>query len=261
MSVGGGEEAGITLTSQDRAVTREPNTGEVQRQILERALQILEDPQAVTLTYPNANRFSVATQGVDPDYEHGSQARIAMLKKPKFLGRDEVCVAIVNNASKDYPVNLGAGFVQLLQGKKSDHTIAVIRFVQTPSERLWGGGTVTKVVLSDTDPTFTGTFSRKGTATPHRFKPDAPTFAEHWQSGNAPLFDQAIYDASTRSLDFTPQDYTDILAALNHYRLDRNLTDKVAKSEGKMRLAKASREPINITPQPKALQPGALNGT
>lgn len=261
MSVDDGEEAGVPLTNRDITVAREPNIDDIQHQILEKALQILEDPQAATLTYPNANLFAVATQGINPDYEHGNQIRIAMLKNPKLLGRDEVCVALVNNVSREFKVNLGSGLVQLLQGKASNHEIAVMRFVQTPYEQLRGGGTVTKIVLSDTDPTLTGTFSRKGTASPHRFKPNVPTFAEHWQSGSAPLFDQMIYDASTRKLDFTPQDYTDILATLNNYRLDQSLTDKIVRSEGKMRLAKASHEPVNITPQPKTLQPDALKGT
>ncbi|MCL5433321.1 MAG: hypothetical protein M1524_04385 [Patescibacteria group bacterium] len=166
-------------------------------------------------------------------------------------------MALVNNISDRNPVTLGAGLVQAMQGKRSKHEIAIMRFVQTPYQQLRGGGTVTKIIMSDTDPTLTGTFSKKGEVYPHRIKSDVPTFAEHWQSGNAQLADTAIYDAFSVHRVFTEQDYKDILDALNHHKLDSGLTDKVAKNEDKMRLAKSSREPIDITPQPKALPPVA----
>ncbi len=259
MAVDGGQETGITLSNQDLAVNKEPDISEVQRQILEKSQQILQGPRVATLTYPNENGYLVAAQGYDPDYEHGSQVRFAMLKKPGLsFGRDEVCVALVNNISDEHPVTLGAGLIQHMQGKKSDHEIAVMRFVQTPHQRLRGGGTVTKVIMSDTDPTFTGTFSKKGEAYPYRVKSDIPTFSEHWESGNAQLADQIMYDAPTTDKDFTNQDYKDILNALNNYKIDTGLTSKVVKSEDRVKLAKTGKEPVNITPKPKALSAAAL---
>jgi hypothetical protein len=253
MAGDGGVDTGIVISNKDIAPSSEMDIQEVQRQIIERVSQLLQDPQALTLTYPNEYAHVVATQGVDADYDHGSKVRFAMLKKSGFLGRDELCVAFVDNISEEHPVSMGAGFVQKNQGKRSEHEVAVMRFLQSPMERLKGGGTLMQLVLSDTDPTFTGTSSKKGEVYPNRIKSDIPTFAEHWESGNAQLAGLMMYDASSRDLEFASQDYRDILHALKNYKIDSNLTAKVAKSEDRIKLAKSGSEPVNITPRAKAL--------
>lgn len=258
MGVDGGQ--GIEVTQGNRDVGgQEPEQVETQRKILERVLEILKDPRAVTLTYPSEDVYGVAVEGLDPQYENGTQIRFAMLSKPRRLGRDEICVAIANNVSKHLRRVLGAGLTQALENKKmSDREIGVIRFEQTPYERLRGNGTVTKIGLSDTDQTYSGTFSIKGRAIPHRMPPhNAPTFAERWESGNIQLHGLDIYHSFIQGSDVLPsQDYPRLLLALNEYQLDTRLTTKVVENQKKMDLVRISHEPIDLAAAGKPLAPG-----
>lgn len=220
-------EDAIELSSARTEIgqAKEQSIDEIQQAIINEASHILKDPRAVTLTYPNG----WAEDPSQLDYTNGSQVRFAMLKKGFSLGRDEICVAIVNNTSNQHPISLGSGISQYFNGEASAQEIAVVRFTQTASERLKKEGAFFKIGLSSNIKNWTGTFSYRGTVSPRRFKPDMPTFVESWDHGSNQLGELIAYiGPSLEHSQGQETDFKQLLVALKSYKIDTALTKKVA---------------------------------
>lgn len=245
MTQEGGEKLPISITTKtDLALTPEPTIHEIQEEIVNTILERLKDPKAVNLKYPNENAFRIAEHKVDPDYEHGSQRRFVLLDRSPLLGTDQICIAATDNSSTQYSRTQGGGLIQSSRGIHSAREISLTRFVQTATEKLTNQGTYYLIVLSENVTDFTGTLSRKGRAysrrqyPPFAGKEGVPTFAEHWRTGNFQLAEVFHYDNAGQVIDFQESDYKDILIALKSAKVNLKETEKIAKKEEELRMAK-----------------------
>lgn len=260
-----GKEQSLVSQQQDKlGDAKERTIEDVQRDILQQVLELVSSPKAITLTYPNAVPFEVAHKRSEPDYDNGSQTRFVVLKAPGGLGLDELCVAVVNNRSRINDQSLGSPLARAIAGigEHSQREIAVMRFVQTPSERLIGAGTYYMLGLSDTVPDLTGRFSLKAKAYREVHTPGSPqrenikNFAERWRDGSAQLAGRSVYDCLGEHQYFLADDYSRILTALRAGQINEPLTSNVANSEETYKLAKISRPDSLPSPPPphKALE-------
>lgn len=206
---------------------------EVQRAILQEIAERLKDPRALNLEYPNAFHH----EGSAPEiYENGAQIRILGLNAANRFGEiDELCLAMVdNNLQTEATHTLGSGFLQVLKGNRTNREIGVSRFQQSKTERFRGGGTYSRIHISDSVQDTSGTSSTKGRSYEKRIKDDMPTFTEHWKSGNAQVGGIVIYDVAGTHEEFTDQDYRDVLSGIRRGKVDVKATQLVAKNETKM---------------------------
>lgn len=237
-------QSSIGSTVPDKLVSVE--SSDIQREILQEVERIIKDPRCAEIQYPNEYGWKILQDKADPDYEHGAKIRFAALKqKVGFLGKDETCVAIVDNSQTQRRRTLGRGIIQAMQSHKSNREIAISRFVQTPGEFATGTGTYIRLVLSDTIQDATGTFVSKSRAS--RVLPKAPleasrppNFAKRWSEGGAQLSPAEIYDVSGDHLEATGQDLKDILQALRNGSFDQGMTQKVYAYEVKSELAQTA---------------------
>lgn len=226
-------------------VKKEPDIGEIQREIVSMILERLKNPRAIDLQYPNTDTFAVARHGADPDYENGSQRRFIVLDKSTLLGTDQICIAATDNRSLQNSKTQGAVIIQHGKGLHSEREISLTRFVQNTREKLSRNeGTYYLMVLSENLRDFTGTLSIKGRAYPFRRHPPfagkdgiAP-FAKRWRNGDFQLADAYIYDTAGKSLDFQLADYLEILSALKTARVNPGMIQKVIQHEQIFELAK-----------------------
>ncbi len=240
-----GSEGSPIPTALQTDLKKEPDIGEIQREIVSMILERLKDPRAIDLQYPNTNTFVVARHGADPDYEHGSKRHFIILDKSSLLDTDQICIAATDNRSLQHSMTQGAVLVQHGKGLHSEREIALTRFVQNTRDKLRRNeGTCYLIVLSENLKDFTGTLSIKGRAYPFRRHPPfagkegvAP-FAERWRNGDFQLADAFIYDTAGQSLDFQEADYREILRTLKTAKVNLEMTRKVAQHEGTFELAK-----------------------
>lgn len=265
------EEQGLAPRSQkDIANPKEKTTEEIQKEIVDEVARLLQDPEAVTLQYPGEPPFYIANSGAEPDYEHGSQERFVMVKVPSLVGRDEICVALVNNPSRRNTMTRGNPLFQGLQGKHSEREIAVTRFAQSPTERIRKRGRYALITSSDTVPYKSATVSLKGQAFPNSQRvwknvvrsadwTPPPPFIDTWNSGFAQLASSPFYSISGPTEEFESSDYVDLLSALRKSRVDRDLTQKVVAAQVKVQFAKVTGEPLlpNSSNSPQISSPDA----
>lgn len=260
-------EHGEIIVAQQAAIDRPKGTeSDIRADILREVQRIMEDPQCAELQYPAERGWKIVQDKADPRYAEGSRTRFATLKVPSMLGKDELCVAIVDNEGATRRRTLGRGIAQAVHGQQSHREIAISRFVQTGSERVTGTGTYTRVVMSDTIDNATGTFVTKGHALRELPKVSAadraPSFAKRWGDGGAQLAQTDILDASGNHVEANEQDLKDLLVALRKGKFDQSMKQRIIAYEQRQELAQAG----VITPAqpptelPTSSQPPALEG-
>lgn len=244
--------------------THEGNNPPIEQQLLAEVNKFLLGPDTITLQYPGESPTLVANKKVDPHYEDGGTYRLIALQQASPLGRDEFFLVMVDNASKKNDLSLGSSFARAVTtGQHSHREIGIMRFVQTPAERLTGGGTYYIFGLSDSVTDKSGRFAHKAKAYrqvpvtgPHDKRPEP--FANRWADGSAQLAGQPLFLTHGERMELKEEDIISMINGLKNSKLDKKQMQLVTTHEIAYRQARVqgSETPLLTTSTPLQLKPG-----
>lgn len=226
----------------------------LQRQVLERAVVLLESDESAVLRYPE-NAYSLNQKSPLPDAAYGDaspQVQYIALSSGRRGCKDEVVVGLAYNPGHSNNRSFGYRVIRAMQNREdSEYELVITRFRQEILDRGQKAGYFWRIVGADKDPRATGTLARKGRVGPYRQSMSAAKgdwgFVDQWNAGVLPLSSMENYANEYATEAMTGEDYEELLAVMQKGKVDPARMRTIAQAENDFSGAKSM--PKNNLPE------------